>query len=157
MDFDFINNIRLSLENENIFKYAIIGAKTCALLLLIFSILEKWGKNILGENNVYNDLFNILGYAFLIMSSDFIFNQIELTFSVIDSSVGNTNDTMYADLLSTLEENYFVMTDGAETWKDLLSAVLTNMTFFVGYGITLLLMGIVRAVSYTHLTLPTKA
>ncbi len=58
--------------------------------------------------------------------------------------MGGVQDTMYVDLLSVLEENYIEMIEGATSWKDYLSLFLTNLTFFIGYGITLFLMGILK-------------
>jgi hypothetical protein len=143
MNYEFIDNVRISLESMNIFQYSIKGAKICALLLLSFSIIEKWGKNMLGNGNVLNDLFSILGLCALIISSDFLFNTVEGVFLNLNNSIGGVEDTMYSDLLGVLNEDYALMMDGANDWMDMLGVILSNIMFFVGYLLVLLLSGIV--------------
>lgn len=144
MDFEFINNIRIALENQNVFQYTIIGSKACAIGLLFFSILEKWTKNLIGNSNSYSDLLQILGFVALIVCSDWIFDLLENTFSSINSVMGNVEDDMYTDLLSTVSEDYIMITDGAHDWMDMISVVLSNLTFFIGFIFVLLLSGIVK-------------
>jgi hypothetical protein len=143
MNYEFIDTIRQNLESENIFIYGIIGAKMCAMLLLIFSVLEKWGKNAMGDGNPLPDLFSIFGFAALIISSDFIFTTIEGIFSSINNTVAGVDDTMYSDLMGILNEDYMLMMEGADGALELLAVVLSNLMFFLGYIIVLLVSGIV--------------
>lgn len=144
MDFAFIDDIRLQLEDSNIFLYAIKGSKMCAILLLFFSIIERWGKNTLNQNNSLNDLLTIIGYVMLIMSSDFIFINVENTFSSIDSTMSGIDDSLYSDILMTVNENYENMMDGATDWLDMLGAILSNFSFIGGYLLVLFLLGMCK-------------
>ncbi|MFI8410835.1 hypothetical protein ACIGHM_29045 [Streptomyces diastaticus] len=145
MDYAFIDDIRLSLEDTNIFSYSIKGAKMCAILLLLFSILERWGKNALNQTaNHFNDMLTILGYVFLIISSDFIFETIESTFSSINLAMTSTKNTTYTDLIASLSTHYEVVMGEPDDAIELFSAMVTNITFFIGYIISLLLMAVCK-------------
>lgn len=144
MNYQFIDEIRLALEGSNIFMYTIKGAKICAILLLFFAILERWGKNTMNTSNGLNDLLTIIGYVFLIMSSDYIFNTVESTFASISTSMGSVDDSLYANLLSSINDDYLMQIEGASGAMDMASAVLGNLAFFIGYVIVLLLAGICK-------------
>lgn len=144
MDFEFIDNIRLQLESSNIFLYSIKGAKMCAILLLFFTILERWGKNVLNQSNSLNDLLTVIGYVFLIMSSDFIFDTIEFTFSSINGTMSTIDDSLYSDLLMAINEDYETAMSGATNWWEMLGAILSNLSFFIGYILILILMGVCK-------------
>lgn len=145
MDYEFIDNIRLSLEGSNIFIYSIKGAKMCAILLLFFSVMERWGKNaITSSTNYFNDVFTIIGYVFLIISSDFLFNTVEGAFSSINSTMSTTESSIYTDLMDNLTQQYDDVMFGADSWSDMLTSILGNVIFFIGYILALILMGICK-------------
>ncbi|CAH8295972.1 hypothetical protein EV196_11320 [Mariniflexile fucanivorans] len=145
MNYDFIDSVRLSLEGSNIFMYTIKGAKMCAILLLFFSVLERWGKNAINSNTDYfNDVFTIIGYVFLIISSDFLFNTVEGTFSSINSAMSTTQSSLYTDLLQMLTDDYDTIVKDAEDGWDMLTAILGNLIYFIGFLIVLVVMGICK-------------
>lgn len=152
MDYAFIDSIRLQLESSNIFMYSIQGAKMCAILLLLFSVLERWGKNILSPDNGIDSLFTILGFIFLIMSSDYFFNMIESTFSSISTTMQTVEDSVYTDLLFEIRDDYEAMNAGAEDWMDYIGVFFGNIGFFVGYMVALLLVGIVKIADMAMVT-----
>ncbi len=117
----------------------------CAILLLFFSVLERWGKNVVNTStNTISDVLTIIGYVFLIISSDFIFELVEGTFSSINSAMNSTPSTLYTDLLTTLELDYVLMTSSAEDGLDMFGLVSGNITYFVGYLLVLILVGICK-------------
>jgi len=144
MDFDFINEVRLQLENTNIFSYSIRGAKMCALLLLFFSILERWGKNTFNQSSSVNDLLTMLGFMFLIMSSDYMFNTVEAVFSSIDNTMSTSPSNSYTDLMMRINEDYDRLLDGATAWYEIIAIMGANFLFFIGYGLAAVLMGLCK-------------
>lgn len=145
MNFEFVDNIRLSLEGSNIFLYTVTGAKMCAILLLFFSVLERWGKSAGSSGpNTLNDVLSIVGYVFLIISSDFLFNTVEGTFSSINASMSTVDSSGYTDLLASLNINYDLIIAPANGWVDYLTVILGNITFFIGYILVLVLMGLCK-------------
>ena len=145
MNFDFIEQLRLLLESSNIFKFTIIGAKSCALSLLLFKIIQTWFSNFEPDKTRLGDFFNLFGYAFMIMSSDWIISTIEVTFAGIDVAMGSTESDLYSKLNDELLvqlENVFGSDDLA--WYDFISLIVGNLIFFVGYIIALLLMGLCK-------------
>lgn len=100
MNFDFIEQLRLALENGEVFgwKFLMTGCKSLALALLLFKILETYIKDFDSEGPKFGSIFNIFGYAFLIMSSDWIIGTIESAFSMVDASMYGTPSNLYLEL-----------------------------------------------------------
>lgn len=145
MDFTFINELSILLNQTNIFKFSIIGAKSMALALLLFKILETYIRDFESETPKFGNIFNIFGYAFLIMSSDWIIEMIEGIFSSVNIVMGSTESNLYTDLNMELEEQYAQVTMGDDlAWYDYISLVVGNITFFTMYIVALLLMAVCK-------------
>jgi hypothetical protein len=144
MNFEFINELRLLLDDSNIFKWTIVGAKSVAMFLLIFKLME-----IFVNSTLYTDegapkiagLFNLFAYAFLIISSDWIVNTIENIFVVIDTTMVNTEQpNAYQFILDKLMTKYAAIWDGVD-------GVFDSLDFFIKAlpGFLVLIIGIILA------------
>ena len=104
MNFDFIEQLRVTLESGEVFgwKFLMAGCKALALALLLFRIIETYIKQIDNEGPKFGNIFSIFGYAFFIMSCDWIIDSIEQTFGFIDSQIYNTPSNLYTDLLHSI-------------------------------------------------------
>lgn len=145
MSFDFINELRLILEQSNIFHFTIVGAKAVAMFLLIFKIFNVFVSSTLhtddGSAGNFAALFNLFAYAFLILSSDWIINVIEDTFVVVDNAMGTSNaPNTYQFILDRLMEKYAAIWDGIDGAFDTLSFFITQIP-----GFLVLIIGIVLA------------
>lgn len=107
MNFDFIESLRLTLENSNVFgwKFLMKGCKALALTLLIFKILETYLKDFDPDNTgKIGNILSVFGYAFVIMSGDFIIGSIETAFSGVEKMVFNTPSDLYLRLSEEINE-----------------------------------------------------
>ncbi|POR20967.1 hypothetical protein BWK57_11785 [Flavobacterium columnare] len=123
MDFTFINELRLLLEKNNIFMYSVVGAKACALALLLFKILQTYLQDFSLENPSFKGMINIFAYAFFIVSSDWIINTIENVFSSVDLVMSNTSSDLYTELYDMTIEEYNKIFESAEDWMDYIGII----------------------------------
>lgn len=145
MSFDFINELRIILEQSNIFHFTIIGAKAVAMFLLIFKIFNVFVSSTLhtddGTSGNFAALFNLFAYAFLILSSDWIINTIEDAFVVVDVAMSTSNaPNTYQLILDKLMMKYAAIWDGIDGAFDSLSFFITQLP-----GFLVLLVGILLA------------
>lgn len=110
MNFEFIDHLRLYLENSDVFGWRFLmgGCKALALTLLIFKILEVFINSTLHTDEQapkVSALFNLFGYAFFIMSSDWIVGTIESMFSMVDSNMYGTPSNLYEELATSIKQH----------------------------------------------------
>lgn len=107
MNFDFIEELRHALENGGVFQWNFLmsGCKALALSLLLFRILENYIKDFDSEGPKFGSLFHVFGYAFFILSADWIVDFIESAFALIDSSMYATPSNLYTDLEQKIVEH----------------------------------------------------
>lgn len=107
MNFDFIEQLRVSLETGEAFgwKFLMTGCKSLALALLLFKIMETYIKQVDIEGPKFASIFSIFGYAFFIMSCDWIIGTIESAFGMIDSHMYGTPSNLYSDLIIAIENH----------------------------------------------------
>lgn len=86
-DFSFINNIRQSIENEDILNYTITGFKAFAIALLGLKYLGKYFQNMDHEEPRLGGFMEVLGAGMIIISADWIIDMIENIFVQIDDSI----------------------------------------------------------------------
>jgi hypothetical protein len=142
MNFQFIDTLRELLNGSNIFQFIIVGAKSFALAMIMFKIIDNFIVNMGSDqqNAKLNNLPSILAYAFFIVSSDWIIDTIESTFSVVDVAMGNTSSDLYTELNMSLTDQYDRITANATDFFDLIAIYASSITFFVFYFIALILM-----------------
>ena len=144
MNFDFINELRLLLKDNNVFMFLITGGKTLALVLLIFRFLDGIIGNIGEDNQKLNNLPKFIAYAFFIVSSDWIVELIESAFSIIDVTMGTTTSDLYTQLNDSLIQQWNETMDGCEDWMDYIGVILSSITFVIFYIIAVLLMALCK-------------
>lgn len=110
MNFTFIQDLGEYLENNDVFQWSFVmaGCKAVALALLLFKIIDVFissSINLDGSAPKVGSLFGIFGYAFFIMSSDFIIGSIENAFSFVDGMMNTTDSSLYTDLLLQIAEH----------------------------------------------------
>ena len=137
MDFTFIEHLRLYLENSDVFgwKFIMGGCKALALALLLFKILEVFVSSTLHTDEQaprVASLFNIFGYAFFIMSSDWIVGAIESMFSMIDSNMYGTPSNLYVELAMAIEQHNDDLLDKIGFLDMLSMPIDTILTLFYG-------------------------
>src|SRR5690554_105692 len=86
-DFSFINNIRQSIESEDILNYTITGFKAFAIALLGLKYLGKYFQNMDHEEPRLGGFMEVLGAGMIIISADWIIDMIENIFAQIDDSI----------------------------------------------------------------------
>ncbi|MFK7102227.1 hypothetical protein V3471_14755 [Flavobacterium oreochromis] len=132
MDFTFINDLRLLLEQNNIFMYSVVGAKACALALLLFKILQTYFQDFSVENPSFKGMISIFAYAFFIVSSDWVVNTIESIFSSVDVVMGNTSSDLYTELYDIVLEEYESYFDQDDlSWMDYLGAIAASLLYII--------------------------
>jgi hypothetical protein len=140
MNFDFINELRILLDESNIFRYAITGTKALAILLLLFKLMETFISSSLNSDSQapsMGQIINLFGYAFLIVSSDWIINSIEDIFAVVDTTINSTNDkNPYTEIISKSFDKYGSIWDGVDGVFDSMSFAITQAP-----GLIILLLG----------------
>ena len=106
MDFTFIEELRRLLEQENVFgwNFLLSGCKAMALALLLFKLLNTYISDFDTETPKVGNIFNLIGYACIIMSCDWIIGFIELCFSKIDTMVATTPSNLYARMNTIIGE-----------------------------------------------------
>ena len=82
-DFSFINNIRQSIESEDILNYTITGFKAFAIALLGLKYLGKYFQNMDHEEPRLGGFMEVLGAGMIIISADWIIDMIENIFAQI--------------------------------------------------------------------------
>ncbi|WP_395076789.1 hypothetical protein [Flavobacterium sp.] len=140
MNFEFINELRVLLQTNNIFMFLITGGKTLALALLTFKFLDGIIGQIGDENPKLNTLPKYIAYAFFIVSSDWIVDIIEGAFSMVDLQMGNTSSDLYTELNTAMEEQWNSTMAGCITWYDYLGAALSSVLFVITFVVAQLLM-----------------
>lgn len=107
MNFEFIEHLRGVLESGQVFgwKFLMTGCKSLALALLLFKVIETYIKQVDVDGAKFGNIFSIFGYAFFIMSCDWIIGTIERTFGFIDSKMYGTPSNLYSDLLIAIENH----------------------------------------------------
>ncbi|WP_134344425.1 hypothetical protein [Flavobacterium psychrophilum] len=144
MNFEFINELRLLLKDNNVFMFLITGGKTLALVLLSFKFFDGVIGNIGEDNQKLNNLPKFVAYAFFIVSSDWIVEIIENSFSVIDIAMGSTSNTLYTQLNDSLIQEWNNTMAGCEDWMDYTGVIMSSLFFVIFYIIAVLLMAICK-------------
>ncbi|NJM78998.1 MAG: hypothetical protein HC854_04040 [Flavobacterium sp.] len=142
MDFDFIQELLVLLQTNNIFKMVITGSKTLAIVLLIFRFLDTTIRNMGEDNHKYLSLPTFVAYAFFIVTSDWIPNIIEDSFVSLDTAMAWTNNDIYTQLNDSLVEQWDSVMDGCEDWMDYIGVIASSITFVIFYIIAVLLASI---------------
>lgn len=140
MNYDFINELRILLQTNNIFMFLITGGKTLALVLLIVKFVDGIIGQIGEENPKLNSLPKFIAMAFFIVSSDWIVDLIEGAFSMVDFQMSNTSSDLYTDLNTAMEEQWNSTMEGCITWYDYLGAALSSILFVITFIVAQLLM-----------------
>lgn len=155
MNFEFINELRILLDDSNIFKWTIVGAKSVAIFLLLFKLIEVFVNSTLHTDEgspKIAALFNLFAYAFLIISSDWIVNSIENIFVVIDNTMVNSEQpNTYQIILDKLMLKYTTIWEGIDGFTDSLSFFITQLPGFIVLivGIVLSLLCMIADISLT--------
>lgn len=140
MNFDFINDLRLLLLENNIFMFVITGSKALALVFITFKFLDGMLSNLGDQNIKLNSMTKYIAYAFFIVISDFIPDMIENTFSVVDSAMAGTSSDLYTKLNDSLVEQWETVTSDCEDWMDYIGVIFSSITFVIFYIVACLLM-----------------
>ena len=144
MNFEFINELRILLKDNNVFMFLITGGKTLALVLLTFKFLDGVIGNIGEDNQKLNNLPKFVAYAFFIVSSDWIVEIIETAFSAIDVTMGSTSSDLYTQLNDSLIQQWNTTMEGCDDWMDYIGVVISSITFVTFYIIAVLLMALCK-------------
>lgn len=106
MDFSFINELINQLDNSKIFSWGFTGTKIIALVFLLLKLLDQFTKdNMDGSVKLGNSL-SVLGFGFVIMSSDWVMKAIETAFADVDKTMAITGSDIYATLFTAITTKY---------------------------------------------------
>lgn len=90
MDYSWLTDLNNLISSNNLFSYTIIGAKSLAMVLLLFKIFGNFLQTAENpEMPKIGGIINIIGYGLLIIGSDWVVNVIETVFANIDISVAD--------------------------------------------------------------------
>lgn len=144
MDFDFINTLSNQLASSNIFKFTFTGAKVLAFAILIFKVLETFTNNI-GEKEIkIGGLTSILGYGFVIMSSDWIITSIENIFAQVDVVMNNSSSILYLDLNRLVIKKIDDMFNGAEDVLDYIGVFMESFMIIISLIVAWIIGGLCK-------------
>ncbi|GIJ95386.1 hypothetical protein CAPN002_26040 [Capnocytophaga stomatis] len=116
MDFEFINSLRLSLEDNNIFAYSLNSIKGLAFAFILAKIMMLILKKSTTEQFDYMGLWRILGYLVLVGSGNYIIDAFEEAMTTIDNHIGVKESNLYAELMFKAEKKFEEFTEGMSFW-----------------------------------------
>jgi hypothetical protein len=137
MDFTFIEELRRLLEHNNIFGWSFLlsGCKAMALALLMFKLLNTYISDFDTETPKMGNIFNVIGYACIIMSCDWIIGFIEGLFSQIDGMVATTPSDLFGRMETILQQQMDVYNSDDIGFFDMTIDIIFSFLFYVCYAI----------------------
>lgn len=137
MDFTFIEELRRLLEQQNVFgwNFLLSGCKAMALALLLFKLLNTYISDFDNDTPKFGNVFNLIGYACIIMSCDWIIGFIEGLFSQIDGLVATTPSNLYTRMNGILEQQMEVYNSDDIGFFDMTIDIIFSFFFYVCFSI----------------------
>lgn len=90
MDYSWLTDLNNLIASQELFSYTIIGAKSLAMVLLLFKIFQNFLQTAENpEMPKIGGIISIIGYGLLIIGSDWVVDIIESVFANIDISVAD--------------------------------------------------------------------
>lgn len=108
MDFSFITDLMSKLDTETLFGDGIKGAKIVALLFLLLRFSEQYVKDNWNWDSQpkMGGSMSVLGFGFVIMSSDWVIKVIEKAFAGVDEKMKMTGTDLYSKLIEQIDTKF---------------------------------------------------
>jgi len=144
MDFAFINDLMNKIDSNTLFGAGITGAKIVALFFLLLRLLDQYSKdNFDGQPKMGGSL-NVLGFGFIIMSSDWVIKAIEKAFAGVDKTMASTQTDLYSKLSEQIWTKYTELIPTGQTgFLDSLAIIEAYISN--GFAIAMLIVAAVLA------------
>ncbi len=137
MDFTFIEELRKLLEASNMFGWSFLltGCKSMALALLMFKLLNTYISDFDSETPKLGNIFNLIGYACIIMSCDWIVGFIEGIFSQINTMVEVTPSNLYGRMDDILKKQMELYNSEDIGFFDMTVDIIFSFCFYLVFSV----------------------
>ncbi len=142
--FNFIFNIESELSDTNIFQYTILGAKSVAMSLLIFKIINNFLQNT--ENPLdRKGWINIGVMMLLVLGSDYIIITIENIFNGVgrDLNLASTGE-FFESFGKVIGTEMDIMFEGCEDTWDRIGTFISNIGDIMTIFLTTIALQLIR-------------
>lgn len=135
MNFDFINELRKTLEGHNIFSYSLTSIIILANVFIIMKMIIVVLKASVEEKFDYMQLVRMGGYILLVSSYSTIIDLFENLFTEIEKYLSVKEDDFYSTIMYNVELKFTSSVKDLDAWDmlfgpiDLLCALLYYLVF----------------------------